>query len=282
MLTGALSRTAAAILLALLVVTHSGGAPLAVPPQVPEALRIFLRGAPKNHGPAGNGLHDSEVWVREWRALLTARGARVDGGLQFPTPSQLESTDVLVMFAANAGTILGAERASLESFLKRGGGIVCLHDSVVTAREPQWFKTIVGGAWENGVAKYFEGENTYYYVNSEHPITKGASNFTITDEVYWNLHMMPDAQILAVSMQPKAAGSATSESGIPNLIPQMWVYHGQLEGGRPYRAFVSLLGHHFSTFASPHVRAIVLRGIAWAGNRPPDSLATAEELSGLQ
>ena len=157
MVTARLSKTVAAILLALFAVIQAGAAPFAVVPQPEKPLRIFLRGAPKNHGPAGNGLHDSEVWVREWGALLTARGARVDGGLQFPTPSQLENTDVLVMFAANAGTILGAERASLQSFLKRGGGIVCLHDSVVTAREPHWFKTIVGGAWENGVAKYLRG-----------------------------------------------------------------------------------------------------------------------------
>ena len=44
--------------------------------------------------------------------------------------------------------------------------------------------------------------------------------------------MMPDAQILAVSMQPKAPGGGTTDSSIPRLIPQMWVYHGQLEGGR--------------------------------------------------
>ena len=113
MVTARLSKTVAAILLALFAVIQAGAAPFAVVPQPEKPLRIFLRGAPKNHGPAGNGLHDSEVWVREWGALLTARGARVDGGLQFPTPSQLENTDVLVMFAANAGTILGAERASL-------------------------------------------------------------------------------------------------------------------------------------------------------------------------
>jgi type 1 glutamine amidotransferase len=94
----------------------------------------------------------------------------------------------------------GRAARELEKFLKRGGGIVALHDSVL-AREPHWFKTIIGGAWENGVAKYFEGENTYYYVNTEHPITKGASNFTITDEVYWDLHMMPEAHVLAASMR---------------------------------------------------------------------------------
>ena len=75
----------------------------------------------------------------------------------FPTAAQLDKTDVLVMFAANAGTILGDERTRLETFLKRGGGIVCLHDSVVTAQDPHWFKTIVGGAWENGVASTSKG-----------------------------------------------------------------------------------------------------------------------------
>jgi type 1 glutamine amidotransferase len=276
---GVRTRIAAAVLAAMAF----GAMPSSEAQRSPDPLRIFLRGGPKNHGPAGNGLHDSEVWVHEWMPLLAARGARVDGGLAFPTARQLENTDVLVMFAANAGTILGEQRASLEAFLKRGGGIVCFHDAVVTAQEPQWFKTIVGGAWENGVAKYYEGENTYYYVNGAHPITKDASNFSITDEVYWDLHMMPDAQVLAVSMQPAATGTALqAEPAIAKLIPQMWVYRNQLEGGQPYRAFVSLLGHHFSTFQSPHARGILLRGIAWAGKREADSLATPEELAALK
>ena len=129
--------------------------------QTQSPLRIFLRGGPKTHGPAGNGLHDHEVWVKEWTPLLASRGAKVDGGLQFPTAAQLEATDVLVMFAANAGTILGEQRANLETYLKRGGGIVVIHDALVAGQEPHWFKTIVGGAWENKVAKYFEGENTF-------------------------------------------------------------------------------------------------------------------------
>jgi type 1 glutamine amidotransferase len=262
-------------------VLWSAAAPIGVaaPAEPPAPLRIFLRGGPKNHGPAGNGLHDSEVWLHEWMPLLASRGARVDGALTFPTAAQLASTDVLVMFAANAGTILGEQRAALETFLKRGGGIVCLHDSVVTAQDPQWFKTIVGGSWENGVAKYFEGENTYYYVNPEHPINRTAANFTITDEVYWDLHLLPDIQVLAVAMQPQPGASA---GAIGKVIPQIWTYERQLDGGQPYRAFVSLLGHHFSTFESPHVRAIVLRGIAWAGHRDVDSLATPAEVAALR
>ena len=262
-------------------------------------LRIFLRGGPKTHGPAGDGHHDGPTFVKEWTPLLTSRGAKVDGALVFPTAEQLENTDVLVMFCANGGYIEGEQRAYFEKFLKRGGGLVVLHDAVL-AREPHWFKTIIGGAWENGVAKYFEGDNTYYYVNTEHPITKGASNFAINDEVYWDLHMMPDAQILQASMQPvrPARGAApppldsargaqsdsrsAPEPAIGKLIPQMWVYEHQLPGGQPYRAVVSLLGHNFSTFSSPHARAIFLRAIAWAGRRETDSLATPEEVAALR
>jgi type 1 glutamine amidotransferase len=249
-------------------------------------LRIFLRGGPKTHGPAINGQHDGPTWVKEWQPLLASRGAMVEGALRFPTGEELDRTDVLVMFAADAGRILGDDRAHLETFLRRGGGIIALHDAVVTPQEPHWFKTIVGGAWENRVAKYFEGENTYYYVNTEHPIVKGAANFTIDDEVYWDLHMMPNAQILAASMQPirpAARGVAPpAEPAIRSLIPQIWVYENQLSGGQPYRAFVSLLGHHFASFSSPHVRGVLLRAIAWVGKRDVDSLATADEIAALK
>jgi uncharacterized protein len=249
-------------------------------------LRIFLRGGPKTHGPATNGLHDGPTWLKEWLPLLESRGAKVSGALRFPTAEELENTDVLVMFAADAGSIVGDQRDYFEKFLKRGGGIVAFHDSVVTSQDPQWFKSIVGGSWENRIARYFEGENTYYFVNTEHPITKGAANFTIEDEVYWNLHMMPNAQILASSMQPADRGrrgdTEAATQAIGKLIPQIWVYENQLEGGQPYRAYVNLLGHHYRTFSSPHARALFLRGIAWAGKRDVDLLTTPEEVAAMK
>jgi type 1 glutamine amidotransferase len=254
----------------------------------PAPLRVFLRGGPKTHGPAGDGHHDGPTFVKEWMPLLQSRGAKVDGALTFPTADQLAATDVLVMFCANGGDIAPTDRPAFDAFLSRGGGIVALHDAVLS-REPQWFKTVIGGAWENRVAKYYEGENTYYYVNTEHPITKGASNFAIDDEVYWDLHLMPDINILQATMQPARQGSGRGAApdtqaapGIGKLIPQMWTYEHTMPGGQPYRAVVSILGHNFSTFSSPHVRAIFLRAIAWAGRRDVDSLATADEVAALK
>lgn len=248
-----------------------------------EPLRIFIRGGDKTHGPASNGLHDHPRFLGDYTQLLTERGAKVDGGMKFPTGEQLEKTDVLVMFAAEAGSIAGEDREHLEAFLKRGGGIVCLHDAVC-GTNAQWFKTVIGGAWEHGHSKWFEGPISFYYADSNHPITAGCSNFDMDDELYWDLHMMPDAKILASTWIPDRRNTRDGRAypHIYETAPQMWTYEKTLEGGRPYRAFVSIPGHKYPTFQMPHYRGVVLRGIAWAGHRDIDSLCRPDELATLR
>src|SRR5207237_2469089 len=86
-----------------------------------DPLRIFIRAGEKTHGP---GQHDHPRFLTEWTQLLNERGAKCDGAMTFPTSEQLEKTDVLVMYAAEAGTIPPEQREYLDKFLKRGGGIV--------------------------------------------------------------------------------------------------------------------------------------------------------------
>jgi putative membrane-bound dehydrogenase-like protein len=255
---------------------------LSIPAQAAAPLRIFLRAGPKTHGPAGNGQHDGPTWLADWKKLLAERGAQVEGRMGFPTAAELDHTDVLVMFAAEAGTIQGDDRANLEKFLKRGGGIVALHDAVC-GTDSQWFKTVIGGAWEHGYSKWFEGEFSFYYLDKEHPITQEASNFTLDDEMYYDLHMMPEAHILAATYTPNRPNNQrarTQPGGKPSVYdiqPQMWTYEKD-----NYRAFVSLLGHHYKTFQKPNVRAVLLRGVAWAGKRDLNELVTKEELASLR
>ena len=231
--------------------------------QQTKSLRVFLRGGPKTHGPAGNGLHEHEKWLTEWKKLLADRGATVDGALKFPTAEQLDKTDVLVMFAAEAGSIAGADRDNLEKFLKRGGGIVAIHDAVC-GTNAHWFKTIIGGAWEHKHSKWFEGDMSLYYVDNSHPISAGCSNFDMDDEVYWDLHLVPEARILAASWAPDRRNTRNGRQfpHIYDIIPQMWTYEKD-----NYRAFVSIPGHKWKSFELPHYRAVLLRGIAWAGKR---------------
>jgi putative membrane-bound dehydrogenase-like protein len=243
------------------LVALSGSTPGSGQDPTQAALRIFIRAGEKTHGP---GEHDHPQFLKDWTELLRARGATVDGGLQFPTAEQLEKTDVLVLCAAEAGTIEPADRVNLEAFTKRGGGIVAIHDAVC-GKDPQWFKTVIGGAWEHGKSKFLNGTLGIYVQDYPHEITKGISNFMMDDEIYWDLHLMPEAKVIGTSFRTPH-----------EITPQMWVYEKE-----NYRAFVNIQGHKYSSFSLPHYRAILLRGIAWAGKRPVDSLVSKDELASL-
>ena len=66
-------------------------------------------------------------------------------------------------------------------------------------------------------------------------------------------------------------------------MPQIWTYEKSLAPaptGLPYRAFVWMQGHNYENFALPNVQSMLLRGIAWAGKRPVDSLMTVRPQRG--
>jgi putative membrane-bound dehydrogenase-like protein len=232
-----------------------------LPPQSSPPLRVFLRGGPKTHGP---NQHEHERFVAEWKPLLDSRGAKTDGATRFPTADELARTDVLVVFAAEGASIHGEERSLLDAFLARGGGLVVLHDGVC-GDDPHWFKTVAGGAWEHGHAKWHEGLVDLYVVDKEHPITRGIANFRFQDEIYTDLHLDPAAHVLVRGFD-----------SVFDASPQAWTF----EKGAG-RVFVSIQGHEWSSFSHPAWRALVLRGIAWAGGREADLLVAPEELAAL-
>ncbi len=244
-----------------------------------DPLRVFIRSGPKSHGP---GAHDHPRFLREWVPLLNARGARATGSEAFPTKAQLDQTDVLVLHAQEAGNITDAtERRNLDEFLARGGGLVVIHAGAVS-RDPDWFKTIVGGSWREGVTRWLEGPMHLYFTDRDSPITRDASNWAMDDEIYYDMDLLPQAQVLAAAYTPKAAGARNAgfqrradeltgggkRVSIYDVQPQMWTYERTLDGARtPYRAFVSIPGHLYENFNRPNYRSILLRGIAWAGKR---------------
>lgn len=227
-----------------------------------EPLRIFIRAGEKTHGP---GAHDHPQFLTDWKKLLAERGAKVDGALGFPTEAQIQASDVIVFYAANAGNIDPRQREQLAAFRKRGGGLVFIHDAVCGNDAP-WFKGVTGGAWEHGFSKWFEGAIDLKFADSKHPVTSEAGDFALDDEIYWNLHMAPDSEILATTSSEKAPGS-----------PQVWSM--EVDGSR---SFTSIPGHWHSTFSLPHYRALLLRGIAWAGKREVTLLTTPDEEAALR
>ena len=232
-----------------------------------EALRVFIRGGEKTHGP---NAHEHERFLNDWKAILTERGIKADGAKDWPSADQFENTDVLVMYAQEGANATDEQKANVAKFTKRGGGIVVIHTAVVGS-DTAWWKSVVGGAWVHGKTKWREGPMALDYVDAKskrHPITEGAVDFKMDDEIYYDLDVSPDVRVLATS---------DTEDGKPKIQGQMWTYEKQ-----DYRAFVTIPGHLYSTFERPNYRAILLRGIAWAGKRENlDEFCKPEEIKAL-
>jgi uncharacterized protein len=245
-------------------------------------LRVFIRSGQSNRG---REVHAHPRFLEEWKPLLTERGAQVDGALDWPTAAQLEQTDVVVLYAQDGGNATPEQQKNLGEFTKRGGGLVVLHTAAVSD-DPPWWKSVIGGAWVPKKTKWKEGPMDLYFTENQfigggHPITHGAANFHLDDEIYYDMDIASEVRVLATSYTPNVpAGKRPPEGGkvsIYDIQPQMWTYEKD-----NYRAFVSIPGHLHKTFNLPNYRAIVLRGIAWAGKRPNlDEFCKKDELDSL-
>lgn len=114
---------------ALLTCPVQGQAPGAprIPGQNPNGMRVFLWAGLKTHLP---GQHDYPQFLADWSKLLTERGAVVNGALHPPTREELEKSDVVVIYKGDVGFLSDGDKAALEAFVARGGGLVSLHDAL--------------------------------------------------------------------------------------------------------------------------------------------------------
>jgi type 1 glutamine amidotransferase len=234
---------------------------LPVAAQEPAPLRIFIRSSQKTHKP---GFHEYPQFLTDWKQLLAERGAVVDGAQRFPTAEELARTDVMIIYASDAGFVSPEERAILDPYLKRGGGLVTIHDGMCSD-DAEWFATIVGAAKQHGELNFSAGLLKLHFVDQTHPITKGLADFEMDDEAFFLLRTAPGMHVLATTALP-----GTAHAG--EIVPQLWTYERTLPGGQPYRSFVSMQGHLYSNFSNPAYQNLLLRGIAWAGKRQIDLL----------
>jgi type 1 glutamine amidotransferase len=157
--------------------------------------------------------------------------------------------------------------------LKRGGGLIALHDTICSA-DPEWFATIYGGAKKHGQTNFTLGAPVAYKITDPaHPIMKGMTDFTITDESFFLMTWSKDPQIHVLATAAQAATrSAGTHAG--EVVPQIWTYERTIPGGQPFRAFVWMQGHNYANISHEQVQPMLLRAIAWAAHAPVDALLT--------
>ncbi|HEX4808106.1 MAG TPA: ThuA domain-containing protein [Bryobacteraceae bacterium] len=247
--------------------SEPGGAP-SPQGQNPRGMHVYIWAGLKSHR---EGQHDYPQFLADWSKVLTQHGAVVDGALHGPPSSDLERTDVVVIYKGDAGYLTDSEKAALDEYVKRGGGLVSIHDSLC-GPDPAYFASLVGGAKKHGEVNYtLDAPIHYTVVDKENPIMKDMSDITISDEAFFTMTWAKTGTVhtLATAVIPPTP-SAGDHKG--EVVPQIWTYEHTVPGGQPARAFVWMQGHIYANFANDQIRTMLLRGIAWAGKRPVDEL----------
>ena len=273
MLTGRISKRTSGLILILVAATAAichaqvPGGPR-VPGQNPNGMRVYLWTGLKTHGP---GLHDYPQFLADWSKLLTERGAVVSGALHPPTAVDLEKADVVVIYKGDVGYMSDADKAALDGFVQRGGGLVSLHDALC-GPDPAAFSKLVGGGKKHGEVNFtLEAPVPYTIVDKANPIMKDMSGFTLLDEAFFNITWAKDpaVHVLATAeiAPTRSAGDHKGEH-----VPQMWTYEHPASSGQTARAFVWMQGHTYANFSNYQVQRTLLRGIAWAAKKPVDEL----------
>jgi type 1 glutamine amidotransferase len=159
-----------------------------------------------------------------------------------------------------AFTLSADGRASIESHLARGGGLLALHTAVICFDDwPAW-KDILGGVWRWGRSRHPPyGEVQVRFDDTDHPVVRGLNAFDLRDEAYGDLDLHADVRPL---MHARAATG--------DWQPALWTR----EMGRG-RVAVDTLGHDAGAFDHPVHRRIVKRAALWALDRSDAEIGRA-------
>ena len=270
-----------------------------------ERASLFKKGAIRALILTGQNNHDWRATTPLLRMLLLNSGrfdVRVNEEPTGMTSAILAPYDVVIL--NYNGPRLGrvAEKA-LENFVRSGKGLVGVHGAnwafsglVVLGEnsrptdilEPPWteFKSMIGGVWsEKPPASGHAPRHKFQVkiVEANDPITTGLNSpFEADDELYHNIHMAPNAYILATAYDdprntpepaagkvsdPSDQGTAPAPGKMPHLNmnptgkdePMLWtVRYGK------GRTFYTALGHDVKAMEMPGFAITFVRGVEWA------------------
>lgn len=164
--------------------------------------------------------------------------------------------DVIVLYNMSRN-ISEKRRANFLELLDRGVGLVVLHHAI--ANYPDWpeYKEIIGASYfleetEYKGAKHPRSEYTHdaempiHVEDTVHPVTKGVTDFTLTDETYRKWVFLPGSELLLTTTHPESNREIA------------WVRQA-----RNARVCFIQLGHGPQAFSDSNYRRLVRQAIEW-------------------
>ncbi len=248
-------------LIILLLIAVTGRDAIANNTEDKKKLHIVLLADEKDHGPAGNGLHDYPLWQERWQQLLSSEDDFIDKydiqlsrAWHWPSEVQFHTADLIVAYCYLEWTNERVDQ--VRKYLEDGGGLVLIHSATWTKPKPSLKVAEVVGV--GGFELFRHGTVKLNVLAREHPICAGLPPTIILedDEMYWPpTPVMDNLTVLAASVEDKGTRGSTTKA--PQ--PAFWCY--ELGKGR---VFGCVPGHSINTFDNSAFRRILLQGMNWA------------------
>ncbi len=154
-----------------------------------------------------------------------------------------------VLFYTDVGELTDAQEDGLLTYVKRGGGFFGLHTAAASFHEAKGYHEMLN-AFLLGHSKYMDF--TVNIIDVDHEITRGLSDFVVTDELYYVEHDPSRSHHLMQAYDPTC-----DETHV------MAFHHTYGDG----RVFYFALGHDMAALENPNFQEIIRRGVLWVGKR---------------
>ena len=228
---------------------------------------VWVWGYDKPHKP---GNHDY-LRIRDLMTGLLNRVPKVtvETAYNFPSKEQFDRADLVAMYL-HLPDVSDRQYADFKSYIKRGGGVVALHETAIIrpASEGKKLVQCLGMSWDEGRSQWgslFEDIT----IENQHAIFKGfPRKLKIVDEFYWDLNQHKDITVLgSVRTGPptRSKGPIEEDQFSQETSPVFWT----LELGKG-RVFGTTAGHNTFSYYDPEFRIVIFRSIAWALKETPD------------
>lgn len=150
------------------------------------------------------------------------------------------------------GTIKPEQEQGLSAAVQSGVGLAGFHGGMCDSfRMNTGYQWMTGGQWVAHPGDLYP-RYTVKLTDKNHEITRGISDFDLTNTERYYLHVDPANKVL---------GTITfEESGV--VMPYLWT-----KAWGKGSVFYAAWGHTFKDFDVPEAREVVLRGMLWAAKK---------------
>lgn len=180
----------------------------------------------------------------------------------------LQDTDLLVLmglfYSGTGADSLGRytpldtkQEAALSAYIASGRPVLLHHGAIASYDDSEVFTRLIGINWVwTGAGRTNHSPIAEYRVNappSDHPVMDGVRDYTLFDELYYNLHIQP-------GFEPEAHAWAEFEG---RRLPMVFT----AEGGRGVPGAGKLVylanGHDLRAFECPAMRQLWINSVRW-------------------